>query len=287
MLERDLPYLDGTLLIDDAGEAWTAAEFAAHLRAPGHGLLDYAVRELGYVLIRPQRKGTEVAFSAQRLGLRTLAGALLTLARLGSARILAAAFAGDAWSYRLCRGVAAFGAHAEALAAGQSHGEDAPWLAVERGLEDLAQPEFTPLWPLLEVWRANRGRLSDEVGAVLRRSGLYGRSVLVRQTAPSRLIVEHSGAAIGVQRPCEHLQWVGGPVENLPDRAYGAWAAESYTVALAGRRARFEHVRAAFRTSDARLCRAVYDRLLLPWQEADGDLRLLIVSRRRTLSVFR
>jgi hypothetical protein len=277
-----------SVLIDDMGEAWPAPALAWRLPVPDgqRSFVDYAVEELGLICIRRQANGAAVALAVGRFNVTTLAGALVTIARMQPERILLSARDERGWSHRLFRTVAALGAHAEALLTGEPLDEDPSPRLLERGLEPLADWQFQPLWPLLDHWRSRRGELSDVVLRTLQAAGVFHRSVLVRQPAGSpRLVVVHSGAELRAQRPCEHLWAVGRDLEEMPDRAFGAWIGETYREAIAERRIRLQRVDATYRDSDARTCHEIYDRLIIPWHGAGADLHLLAVSLSREFSI--
>lgn len=277
------------ILIDDKGRAWSdrSWEVARRIgyRHPTLDLAAFAVRERGFIHIRPQHGGARVALRPGRFGPETLGGALYELKDRQSRRIMLAMFSADEWFYEVLAGVWEFADRAEPLLAGGPVALRHRWLAMERGLAALSLPSFAQLRPLLALWQQSRGRLTEDLTPVLERSGLLQRAVLLRQPpASSRLLVEHFGSGIKILRPCESLLAVGRDFEDMPDRAYGDWAARTYGATLASRRLRFESVRAEIGTSEAATIRIRYDRLLMPWRSAGREALILGVSMRRELS---
>jgi hypothetical protein len=178
-----------------------------------------------------------------------------------------------------------FAERAEDLAAGEPVAGRPRWLSAERKLAALNLPAFAKTRPLVDLWTTTRGRLGDDLMQALRASDLMHRAVLVRQVAgTSRLVYEHFGSDIKAMRPCEALKLVGRDIDDVADRAYGGWVAESYSSALRRRRLRLESVRATLQTSEESTVKVRYDRLLLPWRRSGSDLFVLGISMRRELS---
>lgn len=277
------------ILIDERGEAWpdNSWELAQRLgyRTAEFDVPAYAVRNLGFIHLREQEGGAQVALRQSRYNLVTLTAALYALLERNPRRIMLSVFSGEDWSYEMFTNLGAFAERTEDLAAGERIAERSPWLAAEKDLATLASPTFAKLRPVVNLWRATRGRLSGDIVEALRIAGVRDRAVLVRRVAnSSRLVIEHFGAAIKLLRPCETFLVVGRDIEQVPDRDYGGWVANSYSEALAGRRLRLDAVRATVRTSDAATLRVRYDRLLMPWRRTGDDLFVLSVSMRRQLS---
>jgi hypothetical protein len=277
-----------SVLIDEKGEACPVHGMASRLgcRDPDFDLPAYAVRNLGCIHIRPQMGGTRVALRAGNFSLITLTGALLHLIERQPTRIMLALLGEDGWAYEIYTSVGSFAERAEAVAAGEPIGQCTPWTAAGRDLESLAEPGFATVQPLVRLWRANRGRLPGDFAAALSALGLARRSVVVRQPAgSSRLVFEHFGTGIKMMRPCECLMAVGRDIDDVPDRAYASWVAESYAETIASRRPRLDSVRASIRTSEAATIRVRYDRLLVPWRRGD-DMYVFGISMRRELSIL-
>jgi hypothetical protein len=277
------------MLIDDQGETWAddSAALAQKLgyRNPDFDVPAYAVRNLGFIHVRQHGEGMRVSLRAQRYSLLTLTAVLYVLLDRRPRRIVLAVFDGGDWSYEMFTSLGAFAERTEDLASGKPVAGRPRWLAAEKDIGALSQPTFAKVWPVVDLWKSNRGRLGRDLHEALRAVDLTHRAVLVRQIpGSSRLVYEHFGAAIKMMRPCEAFEMVGRDVESVPDKAYGAWVAESYAKALSGRRVRLDAVRATLRTSEASTVRVRYDRLLMPWYRAGADLWVLSVSMRRQLS---
>lgn len=276
------------VLIDEKGEPWAIHDVARRLgcRGPDFDLTAYVVRNLGYIHLRPQTGGIRVSLCAGAFNLVTLTGALMVLTQWRPERVVLAPLGADAWSYRMFTSLGFFAECAEELAAGEPIAAPPRWLSAERRLDALSRPAFATVQPLVKLWEASRGQMSDDFLRTLNAIGLLHRTVLARQLPhSSRLIFDHFGGAITMMRPCETFQAVGRDLDDVPDREYGSWVAQSYAETLMSRRLRLDSVRARLLTSKAATIRVRYDRLLMPWRRSSGDLFMLGVSMRRELSI--
>jgi hypothetical protein len=277
------------ILIDDRGESWpdNSPELARRLgyRDPDFDAPAYAVRNLGFIHVRLHEEGVRVSLRSGTFSLLTLAAALYTLIDRRPRRIILAVFWGDDWSYEMFTALGSFAERAEDLAAGEPIAGRPRWLAVEKKLEALELPAFEKVKPVVDLWRANRGRLSEELYQVLRATDLLQRAVLIRKLPrSSRLVYQHFGGGIKMMRPCETFVMIGRDAHDVPDREYGIWVADHYGEALSRRRLRLDGMRATVGTSQSGTLRVRYDRLLMPWRGGTSDLFVLGLSIRRELS---
>ena len=277
------------ILIDDRGEPWSDAspDLARRLgyRDPDFDAPGYAVRNLGFIHVRLHEEGVRVSLRSGRYSLLTLTAALYALIDRRPRRIVLAVFGDEDWSYEMFTNIGSFAERAEDLAGGEPIAGRPRWLAAERKLDALTLPAFEKTRALVALWSASRGRLGDDLIRALRACDLIHRAVLVRQVAgTSRLVYEHFGSAIKAMRPCETLNLVGRDIDDIADRAYGGWIAESYASALRRRRLKLDSIRATLRTSEESTVKVRYDRLLMPWRRSGNDLFALGISMRRELS---
>lgn len=281
------PVTDG-VLIDERGRCWPDRSWDLIRRLgrvdAGLDLSAFAVRERGFIHIRPQESGARVALRAGGFGLETLAGALYELKERRFPRILLAVLAGEEWHYEMLGGAWEFAERAEQLIADGAPASRHPWLAAERDLAALGLPDFAQVRPLVYLWEACRGRLPDGIDHELFRFGLLPRALFVRQLpGSSRLVYAHFGSGIEFMRPCESLLMVGRDIDDLPDRAYGGWTARAYADSLAGRRPRLQSIRATIRLSETAAIQGRYDRLTLPWRGRRGERFVIGISLTRSV----
>ncbi|HUC64244.1 MAG TPA: hypothetical protein VMA53_02370 [Stellaceae bacterium] len=264
------------ILIDERGRRWPDRSWDLVRRLgrfdPGLELSTFAVRERGFIHIRPQENGARVALCAGRFGLETLAGALYELKERRFPRILLAMLVEEEWFYEMLGSAWEFAERAEQLLAGGGVMERHPWLAAERDLAALDLPVFSSLRPIVELWRAHRGRLPAESGAFIVNAGLLDRMILVRRRRPNlSFVFAHFGAGIECRPAGESEHLVDREIHDHHDRDYGAWVAAAYAEAASLGRPHLRSIRATIRVSDTTVARGRYDRLILPWQSARGE----------------
>jgi hypothetical protein len=264
------------VLIDDKGRRWSDCSWEVarriRYRHPTLDLAAFAVREHGFIHIRPQQEGMRVALHAGAFRLETLGGALYEIKESGARRIILAMFADDEWFYEILTSTWEFAARAEQLIAGGPIEPRHPWIAAERDLSVLSLPPFSKLRPLLELWHSCRGRMPERLESSLHRFGLLPRAILVREPpCTSRLVFAHFGAGIECVPPGESARLIDREVHDQPDRDYGAWVAQNYATGIAGRCPRLQSIRARIRVSESITAQGRYDRLTLPWQGPSGE----------------
>jgi hypothetical protein len=277
------------ILIDERGEAWpdNSAALARRLgyREPDFDAPAYTVRNLGFIHVRQHEEGVRVSLRSGTFSLLSLTATLYALIDRRPRRIVLAVFWGEDWSYEMFTSLGSFAERTEDLAGGEPIAGRPRWLAVEKKLDTLALPAFEKVQPVVALWKANRGRLGEDLYQALRASDLLQRAVLVRKLPrSSRLVYEHFGVGIRAMRPCETLRLVGRDIDDITDRDYGSWIGQTYSEALGRRRLQLTSVRAAVRTSEAATLRVRYDRLLMPWRKSGSDLFVLGISMRREIS---
>jgi hypothetical protein len=275
------------LLIDDKGRSWADNSWELARRI---GYVDalsdiatHAVRERGFIHIRPgnHARAVHVALRERCFNLIAFTATMLELGRAHPSRIMLSLATDDQPTFRLFMDLHDFCREVEPLAFGRALEIRIPRLAERRTVRVLNLPEFKTVRELIDLWRGTRGELTDDVRRTAFASGLFQRTILVRQTSSMRLITEHLGAGIMILRPCEALLTIGRDFADMPDRDYGAWVAQAYEEVLGSRRLRVDSVRASVRTSATTTLRTRYDRVLMPWRGKGSDMFGMGVSIRR------
>jgi hypothetical protein len=274
------------ILIDDKGRRWPdrSWEVASRIgyRHPTLDLAAFAVREHGFIHIRPQNEGARVAVHVGRFRLETLGGALYELKERSPRRIILAMFADGEWSYEMMAGIWELAHRAEPLIAGGPIESRHSWLAAERSLAALSLPTFAQMRALAQFWKTSRGRLPEPLDDSLARFDLLQRAILVRQPSrSSRLVFALIGTGIECVGPGQSALLVDRDVHDQHDRAYGAWVARCYAENLNAGRARLQSVHATVRLSETMEAQGRYDRLLLPWRGPSDERFLMSVSLTR------
>jgi len=275
------------IVVDRRGKTWPAdsAELARRLgsRLTGSDVASYAVCKRDCLYVVQRDDSVRVALRLGRFTQKGLLGALLALDRI-PARILLSAFDGSQWSHTMFPSLASFAEYVESVAEDEPLGGREPWLATAHALEALSRPGLAKLEPLYLLWRAARGRTSEEVNPLLDQLGLRDRTTIARQLPRSeRLVFENVATGLTVMRPCEWLERIGRDIGDLPDPTYGANGYKGYFDVASAGVPRLEAVRAVCRTSAGATMRSSYDRLLLPWRRGRSDLLVLAVSTLRAV----
>jgi len=275
------------ILIDEKGRRWPDRSWELLRRLgkvdPDLDPAAFAVRERGYIHIRPQDTGARVALRVGGFNLETLAGALYELKERRFPRLLLAMFTEGEWFYEMLGGAWEFADRAEHLLAGGTAAPRLPWLAAERSLAALGLPDFASVRPLVELWRSCRGRMPETLAQTVAGFGLVERMILVRPR-DSRLLFAHFGGAIECVRPGQNLMLLDRDVHDQPDRDYGAWVERGYAETLAADEPQLRSIRATVRQSDRTRVRGTYDRLSLPWRGMGGERFVMGISLTRTIS---
>jgi hypothetical protein len=281
----------GAMVVDGNGETWPVG--TPHLRevlsdcpGPGTDIVDYSVRNLGFVLLRPLGRMVRAEMHLPLVKPATLIGVYYNLLDLRPQQILLSRLSaeGAGASHELFDDVSEFAATVERDiddAGVQRHRPAYALLA--RPLEHVDRARYARFAPAMALWSRARGRMQDDLLAFLRARGLDGRAVLLRAAAgASELVYAHLGSShCFVARACSPLLLLGARAEMLPDREYGFWAARSYYTSLADQKPRLETVSAVLRRDDGQRLWSYHDRLILPWHVEDGTRFVLAISEER------
>jgi hypothetical protein len=281
------------MIIDDSGERWPVG--APRLRErlicpdPDVDMVAYAVRNLGYVLLRLRGRVIRAELRPALLKPAALIGVYYALLDLKPQQILLSRLLPEGTTHELFDDVAELAATLERDIEDEGVQRHRPHYAVsQRSLQQLERSRYARFTPVVALWAALRGHLPNDLLAQLRGHGLQGRAALVRNPAGSgRLVYEHVGSCYSfVGNACLPLLLIGQDMEQLPDPEYGDWAARSYHECLSDQEPRLETVSAVMRRTDGQRLWSYYDRVLLPWRTSDGTRFILGLSevRRRVLA---
>jgi hypothetical protein len=281
--------MGGGMLIDPRGRVWPDDSWDIARRVGYNDVRDdiatFAVRERGFVHLRPRTDGMHVALREGRFNLTAFAALMLELGRTRPPRVLLRVLADDGPRFQLFTELHDLCAHLEALSRDKPVQTRIPRLAERRNLRVLTLPTFAPARPIVDLWERTRGELTEEVHGALQSGDLLPRTILVRQRAEgSRLVIQHFGTGIMIMQPDEALLAVGRDLEDQPDREYGEWMAKAYADTLLRRCVRVDSCRALVRTSAATTLRTRYDRVLMPWRSGN-DLFVMCLSLQREMPI--
>jgi hypothetical protein len=285
--------MHSTVVIDDNGDMWPPS--APRLREvlmcpdPDFDVVTYAVRNLGFVLLRRQGRMVRAEMRPALVKPATLIGLYYVLVDLRPQQILLSRMMADGASHELFDDLSEFAATIERDIDDEGMQRHRPAFALSpRSLAQLARPRYARFSPIVGLWRNERGALPEDLVPQLVAYGLQGRASLLRNPGGTgRLVYEHVGSGYSfVSKACLPLLLVGQDIEMLPDRDYGESAARSYYECLREQEPRLETVSAVMQRTDGQRLWSYYDRVLLPWHDRAGTRYVLGLSevRRRALA---
>lgn len=285
--------MPGTLVIDDKGESWPLD--APRLRSvlicpqPDVDVIAYAVRNLGYVLLRQQGRMVRAEMRPELVRPATLIGLYYALLDLQPDQILLSRLVETGSTHELFHDLSEFVATVERDIGDDEMQRRRPAFALSpRSLLHLDRSRYARFLPAVSLWSAARGYLPGDLLSRLRAQGVPKRVALLRNpVGTGRLVYEHVGSGYSfIGHACSPLLLIGQDIDMLPDRDYGQWAARSYYQCLADHKPRLETVSAVMRRTDGQRLWSYYDRVLLPWRSGDGSIFVLGLSevRRRALA---
>lgn len=285
--------MQGAIVIDDNGETWPLG--SPRLREllmcpdPDFDVVAYAVRNLGFVLLRGQGHMVRAEMRPALVKPATLIGTYYNLLDLKPRQILLSRLGAEGSSHELFDDLSEFAATLERGSGDSGVQRHRPaYTLTRRSLDHLGRSRYARFAPVVALWRAARGIMPADLVPALKRHGVQGRAALLRNpTGTGRLVYEHVGSGYTFfGNACLPLLLIGQDIEMLPDRDYGGRAAHSYYECLTDREPRLETVSAVMRRSDGQRLWSYYDRVLLPWRAGDGTRFVLGLSevRRRMLA---
>ena len=153
---------------------------------------------------------------------------------------------------------------------------DGDFLQEDLPLDGL--PQTSPLWDVLEAWRASGGKFDRERLAPLLERALNGRFVLV-EASPERPSMVIKDVGSGLSKPAEYwlARSIGNRVEDQPDYDYGKWIANYYRDVVTQGAPRLGNVDAVINWPQQSRRSFRYQRLLVPFS-GDGNSTMLMAA---------
>jgi hypothetical protein len=151
------------------------------------------------------------------------------------------------------------------------------------GLERLRHPKRQQLLRFYTRWKRAQGQMSmRELNDTLAHP-ITERAVVTRLARPDQPVIETWPRTIKLLKPCEIGNVIGRPMEDQPDRDYGAAMAVGYIAVNRDQRPKLELVETTTSLPDGGTRWARYERLLLPWRA--GDHERLVISESMTRAI--
>lgn len=275
-------------VIDESGEkrdvTGLRTEFFQGLKLSQEECLDYAVKNLGYAVIRRRRSGIELSWRPEIITDITLAGIFYEVGDFAEYALAARWFQGTEWRFRVlpadyCARIEAIGS---LVRTERSRMRDRV-VYKRMNAEDLSNsPVFAPL---LERWResceSGTRMLTDSFREHLL-SASAGKYCFVRLTEnadlPPTLTLDELGC--GFPRPvAEFLSpVVGQPLRLHKDVGFGDYVLRTYAEAANHEQPSAHIVDALIEPCGSIEIRRKYKRLILPFRDGEGRFLMAGVS---------
>jgi hypothetical protein len=267
---------EGKLVLPDS------EEFLAALGdpAPDYDAVGFAVRNLGFIKFQVlDRLVTEIELHPRNVDVR----ALLAVERLlseASTNLFRVKYLEDDWHSEISASPEHTMARLRELCAPVFEPPSHDRFRVEPqdpvALFDDRARRSEGLGPMAMKWRVAFGNFDVSVMGLAGRHDLLPRLVLLSfPTHDSQPILRFMGGAQRWGGDGYRLDGVGHPIDEMPDREYGAWVSEFYKSVASSGQPRYDLVTAQMEyhaEMGAPRRPARYERLLLPWRTRDGTL---------------
>lgn len=271
-------------VIDGEGEVWLEGSRSFRRRfgdpSPDFDLAGYAVRNFGCIHMRLQGDTARFRIQPGAISVKAFAQAVKMMVDEPCDRYI---FDGamPAPHLEMVRNLNDAVARLEDFVEGVREHRDSIVASELLSLERLRHPKRAMLRDLLTQWRRLHGRLPSDPLVPFRSAGVLGRAILARPR-PGGTKIRFFGPQLDVYDAGWPERAIGLDLEAQPDPTYGAWSAQGYQEVRLAARPRLELVDAVIREPAKPALRHRYERLLLPWQAADGSALVSGTSILRT-----
>lgn len=273
------------LIVDDNGRIWRTGSRALldslHVAKPEADLIQYVIRNLGFVRIHTTRSGVRITLRPRFLTKAAFEAVVFQMVTLEHERFVIEV-ADAPGIIEIVPGVEDAAARLADLASvgGNIRRED--FHREEISLRRLhGNPRMSPLAGLLQRWRRSKGNLRADLATEFGDPALLGRATVMRMTGDSRGVIEYCGDGFTWSEASWRHAMVGHDASGHPDPQYGQnfWA--GYLETQRAQAPRLELIEALIRVPGYPARRSRYERLLLPWRR-DGGQFVSVVSVLRT-----
>ena len=152
------------------------------------------------------------------------------------------------------------------------------------GLERLRHPKRRQLLSFYARWKRARGQMSMRELSDTLAHPITERAVVTRLAHPERPVIETWPRSIKqLLKPCQIVGVIGRPMEDQPDRDYGAAMAVGYIAVNREQRPKLELVETRMDLPGGGTRWARYERLLLPWRAGEHERLVISESLTRTI----
>jgi len=283
-VSRRRPLQQLTMLVTAEGK-WVlpdSDEFHAALGdpEPDYDAVGFAVRNLGFVKFQVlDRLVTEIELCPRNIDLRALLAVETLLCEAGT-NLFRIRYLADEWQSEISASAEHTLVRLRELCAPVFEPPQTERFRVEpqdpATLFDTQQGRDTPLGRMAMKWRVAFGNFDPLVMNVAARNGLLPRLVVLGfENNDTRPILRFMGGEQRWGGESYRVSGVGHPVEQMPDREYGAWVSKFYKSVADSGQPRYDIINADMEyhaEAGKPHRRTRYERLLLPWRTKDGTL---------------
>ena len=272
-----------TVLVTAEGK-WVLPESEEFLTAlgdpdPDYDAVGFAVRNLGFIKFQVlDRLVTEIELHPRNVDLRALLAVERLLEKVGT-NLFRIKYLTDDWHSEISPSVEHTTARLRELCAPVFEPPPTKRFRVEPQdpaiLFDAAH-RTEGFGPMAMKWRVAFGHFDPVVMGIASRDELLPRFAIIGfRPDDGRPTFRFLGGAHRWAGETYRVDGLGEPLENMPDREYGAWVSQFYEAVGKGSQPRYDFVVAQmeYQAEPSKPRRTVrYDRLLLPWRTPSGEV---------------
>jgi hypothetical protein len=283
LVAAELPFvvrrllLMSLLLIDDQGELWDgqSRRLRTAFDSPYSGgeFIAYAVANLGFVAINIYGASCQVRLRPAFVADATHASLNQWLDLSRNERVVLTWLDGD-WKDELLRPPQMVKKRLDDLITAGRGVKPEDYLSRKLRTDELHPA--SPIGQIVRDWPRFAIPSGQQALMTLLQATLGDRFIVVKQERQrNRLVFHEFGDGLFPHYDTWKTCAVGAPMEELPDRRYGKWAAKGYYETLAGKEPHIEEVDAIVNWPHAGRARLRYKRLIVPICDASGPPMLL------------
>jgi hypothetical protein len=265
-------------LIDPQGHwwRWPSAALAEKLgyTDPDFDLASYVARNLGYVWLVIDEQVTLLQFRAGMVSDAAVASLKPYLRKAVASRPVGLVYYASGWLEEAYVEPEPLLARLDELAPMREPRMRDQFIARAHRPSDWLYHAHQHLSGLFELWRFEDGVYSEPVKRYMESTGLIGRTVVLTGNDETDLRVIYGGAGFSVYDSFSFEKTVGRSIADQPDKAYGKWVAQSYILCRRSGIPQIEDIDAIIQQPGHDSRRRRYQRLILRWQQLDGNVLL-------------
>lgn len=251
-------------------------------RNPDFDAGDYSVRNLGFIGITRNEEGAlKLRFRPDLLSGKAVDGSFRYLAKHPGTSITLEYLA-DTWICETWPNDSAV-LHRIVVLCSQPKQLDKkasePFRTHALRLDKASEDHSNPLKPLFQKWRVSLSTFDDTTLPFLMKFGCASKLlIMAAANRQEPLRFQFIGEGLEFYDKKALYQFIGRPITCQPDKKYASWIAEQYNALIASGEPRLDLVEALISQANGTVRRSRYERLLLPWTSATGQVIVTCAS---------